>query len=102
MPGYSGYIPNYQTEYPLNKGAPAHKYEDINPEERTLSTDSPWITNYMHTVDPSYASMSRQARSRAIQSNLVENFKRTEEKRQAILEARYAVVHPRVRFQACG
>ncbi len=30
LPGYSGYIPSFQTEYPLNKQVVAHKYEDVH------------------------------------------------------------------------
>ena len=36
IPGYSGYIPNYQTEYPLNKAVVSHKYEDVRKHVHVL------------------------------------------------------------------
>jgi len=46
IPGYSGYIPNFQREYPTTKSTPAYKYEDINIPERTLMDTSQYISNY--------------------------------------------------------
>lgn len=94
IPGYSGYIPNYQTEYPLNKGVTAHKYEDINPEERTLYTDSPWRTMYTSTVDPlttrRQPPMVEQQNTQQINPNttVVKSFKRIAGRREKMEETR--------------
>ena len=46
IPGYAGFIPNFQREYPTTKNTPAYKYEDINMPERTLMDSSNYISNY--------------------------------------------------------
>lgn len=45
MPGYAGYVPHFQTEYPSNKDVPAHKYEDIDIQQTPLMHHSTWKSN---------------------------------------------------------
>jgi len=73
IPGYSGYIPNYQTEYPMNKLIPAHKYEDIEPEDQRLEPKGRWTTNYQQTIEPKIIWQQRR-QDVPVDNNLVNNF----------------------------
>jgi hypothetical protein len=49
LPGYGGYVPKFQTEYPTYKDVPAHKYEDLDIQHKNVMANSLYRSNYTHS-----------------------------------------------------
>lgn len=83
MSGYSGYVPGYQTQYPTHKNVPAHKYEDIDIQQKSLMEGSTWRSNHQ-------ASYNSPRFGRHVPHMLPEGskFQRATEMREKTIQAR--------------
>jgi len=46
IPGYQGYLPAFQREYVLDRDCPAHKYEDLDIQHKSLMNNSIYASEY--------------------------------------------------------
>lgn len=79
VPGYQGYVPQFQREFPTAKDVPAHKYEDINQQQQSLTQRSMYSSNYTasHSADAIGAAVTNPISRRSANNGLQGGLKGT-------------------------
>jgi len=80
VPGYQGYVPQFQREFPTTKDVPAQKYQDINVSQESMTQRSMYASNYSasHSTDAIGAAVTNPVSRRSVNNGLQGGRKGTE------------------------